>query len=148
MPNIDLNRTVETTKRLGRGAGSGRGKTSGRGMNGQKSRAGASTRFFEGGQTKFALRLPKARGFKSPKKRETLSVSTDVVNKLFADKKEKVSLGLVLERLGFQKKGKIKFGGLKIIKGRNPLKESILIEEDVKSSRSLKLENSPNEQSN
>lgn len=54
--------------RLGRGAGSGKGKTSGRGHKGQKSRSGYNLpRRFEGGQTSFIQRVPKARGFKSLK---------------------------------------------------------------------------------
>lgn len=53
-------------KRLGRGIGSGRGKTAGRGTKGQNSRSGGGVPVgFEGGQTKLARRLPKARGFKA-----------------------------------------------------------------------------------
>lgn len=51
-------------RRLGRGYGSGRGKTAGRGTKGQKARAGGKVPpWFEGGQTRLAKRLPKARGF-------------------------------------------------------------------------------------
>ncbi|UAT42984.1 50S ribosomal protein L15 [Anaplasmataceae bacterium AB001_6] len=53
---------VDSTKRLGRGRSSGLGKTSGRGHKGQKSRAGYSSRFFEGGQMNFIKSVPK-RGF-------------------------------------------------------------------------------------
>ncbi len=54
-------------RRLGRGYGSGRGKTSGRGTKGQKARAGGNVPpWFEGGQTRLAKRLPKARGFVNP----------------------------------------------------------------------------------
>ncbi len=48
--------------RRGRGIGSGKGKTSGRGHKGQKSRAGASIKGFEGGQMPLYRRVPK-RGF-------------------------------------------------------------------------------------
>ena len=51
-------------RRLGRGIGSGRGKTAGRGHKGQKSRAGAAIKGFEGGQMPLYRRLPK-RGFKN-----------------------------------------------------------------------------------
>jgi large subunit ribosomal protein L15 len=51
-------------RRLGRGYGSGRGKTAGRGTKGQKARSGGKVPpWFEGGQTRLAKRLPKARGF-------------------------------------------------------------------------------------
>ena len=51
-----------TSKRLGRGIGSGKGKTAGRGHKGQKSRAGATIKGFEGGQMPLYRRVPK-RGF-------------------------------------------------------------------------------------
>lgn len=55
-----------TKKRLGRGIGSGTGKTAGRGTKGQNARSGGRRKpGFEGGQTKLAQRLPKARGFKA-----------------------------------------------------------------------------------
>ncbi|MEC8174988.1 MAG: 50S ribosomal protein L15, partial [Pseudomonadota bacterium] len=38
------------SKRVGRGIGTGKGKTAGRGHKGQKSRAGAAIKGFEGGQ--------------------------------------------------------------------------------------------------
>ena len=49
-------------KRVGRGIGSGKGKTAGRGHKGQKSRAGAAIKGFEGGQMPLYRRVPK-RGF-------------------------------------------------------------------------------------
>ena len=52
----------QTRKRVGRGIGSGKGKTSGRGHKGQKSRAGATIKGFEGGQMPLYRRVPK-RGF-------------------------------------------------------------------------------------
>lgn len=52
-------------KRVGRGISAGGGKTAGRGTKGQKARTGKKLKpGFEGGQTKLAMRLPKARGFK------------------------------------------------------------------------------------
>ncbi|HEX6123674.1 MAG TPA: 50S ribosomal protein L15 [Ktedonobacterales bacterium] len=54
-------------KRLGRGHGSGHVKTSGRGQKGQKARTGSSIpAHFEGGQTRFAVRMPYLGGFKNP----------------------------------------------------------------------------------
>lgn len=55
----------KSIRRLGRGISAGQGKTAGRGTKGQKSRTGSKFKpGFEGGQTKLAMRLPKARGFK------------------------------------------------------------------------------------
>lgn len=60
------NSLTASKKRLGRGIGSGTGKTAGRGTKGQNARSGGRRKpGFEGGQTKLAQRLPKARGFKA-----------------------------------------------------------------------------------
>jgi large subunit ribosomal protein L15 len=57
--------------RVGRGHGSGHVKTSGRGQKGQKARTGASIpAYFEGGQTRFAVRMPYLGGFKNPFRKE------------------------------------------------------------------------------
>lgn len=54
----------KSAKRVGRGISAGGGKTAGRGTKGQNSRTGNKFKpGFEGGQTKLAMRLPKARGF-------------------------------------------------------------------------------------
>lgn len=56
--------TKVARKRVGRGIAAGGGKTAGRGTKGQKARSGKKIKpGFEGGQTKLAMRLPKARGF-------------------------------------------------------------------------------------
>ncbi|MBF6589022.1 MAG: 50S ribosomal protein L15 [Ktedonobacterales bacterium] len=58
-------------KRVGRGHGSGHVKTSGRGQKGQKARTGSSIpAYFEGGQTRFAVRMPYLGGFKNPFRKE------------------------------------------------------------------------------
>jgi len=101
--------------RVGRGNGSGHGKTSTRGMNGQKSRAGSSTTFFEGGQTKLINRLPKARGFKSISKK-FLTVTSDFIEKNFKPG-EKITKDLIVEKLGLSKTDLLKIKGIKIIKG-------------------------------
>ena len=59
--------SVQTRKRVGRGAGSGLGKTSGKGHKGQNARSGGGVRVgFEGGQLPLFRRLPK-RGFSNAK---------------------------------------------------------------------------------
>ncbi len=63
-------------KRVGRGHGSGHVKTSGRGQKGQKARTGASIpAYFEGGQTRFAVRMPYLGGFKNPFRKEYVVVN-------------------------------------------------------------------------
>jgi large subunit ribosomal protein L15 len=63
-------------KRVGRGHGSGHVKTSGRGQKGQKARTGASIpAYFEGGQTRFAVRMPYLGGFKNPFRKEYIIVN-------------------------------------------------------------------------
>jgi large subunit ribosomal protein L15 len=63
-------------KRVGRGHGSGHVKTSGRGQKGQKARAGSSIpAHFEGGQTRFATRMPYLGGFKNPFRKEYIVVN-------------------------------------------------------------------------
>lgn len=58
--------TKTSRRRVGRGISAGGGKTAGRGTKGQKARTGKKIKpGFEGGQTKLAMRLPKARGFTS-----------------------------------------------------------------------------------
>ena len=61
-------------KRVGRGIGSGKGKTSGRGHKGQKSRAGATIKGFEGGQMPLYRRVPK-RGFKNIFRKEFVELN-------------------------------------------------------------------------
>lgn len=70
--------SYKSKKRLGRGIGSGRGKTATRGTKGQNSRTGGGVKpGFEGGQTKFSMRLPKARGFKARNSINYQIVTTD-----------------------------------------------------------------------
>jgi large subunit ribosomal protein L15 len=66
----------QARKRLGRGIGSGKGKTAGRGHKGQRARAGAATRTFEGGQMPIYRRLPK-RGFTNLFRKEYVPVNLD-----------------------------------------------------------------------
>lgn len=68
-------------KRVGRGHGSGHVKTSGRGQKGQKARTGSSIpAFFEGGQTRFAVRMPYLGGFKNPFRKEYIVVNLHDLN--------------------------------------------------------------------
>jgi large subunit ribosomal protein L15 len=92
-------KTVKSTKRLGRGRSSGKGKTSGRGMNGQKSRTGASTKFFEGGQTKLVMRLPKIKGFKSKTTQRSLTVTAKKLTEIF-EPGSKINVSMVIEKIG------------------------------------------------
>lgn len=63
-------------KRVGRGHGSGHVKTSGRGQKGQKARTGASIpAYFEGGQSRFATRMPYLGGFKNLFRKEYIVVN-------------------------------------------------------------------------
>jgi large subunit ribosomal protein L15 len=70
-------------KRVGRGISAGGGKTAGRGTKGQKARTGKKIKpGFEGGQTKLAMRLPKARGFTRIAKQVYTEVTIDQLEKL------------------------------------------------------------------
>lgn len=61
-------------KRVGRGEGSGHGKTSTKGHHGQKSRTGGRPKpQYIGGQTPFALRIPK-RGFNNARFRREYAI--------------------------------------------------------------------------
>ncbi len=55
-------------KRIGRGEGSGRGGSSGRGTKGTRAR-GEVHMFFEGGQMPLIRRVPKLKGFTSPRRK-------------------------------------------------------------------------------
>ena len=68
--------------RVGRGRSSGKGKTSGRGHKGQYARSGHKHKAgFEGGQMRFARRLPK-RGFTDPVRRVLVPVNVGVLERL------------------------------------------------------------------
>ena len=131
MNNWSPSKIVKKTKRFGRGKSSGRGKTAGRGMSGQKSRTGENTGYFEGGQTKLGLRLPKARGFKSKKRTDELVITSDKLNQLFA-KNKVVGKAEILEKLGPKAKNIKK---VKIIKGKTEL--NVTLKDDVLTSRSI-----------
>jgi large subunit ribosomal protein L15 len=64
-------------KRLGRGYGSGKGgHTVGRGTKGQKAREGRGAPMgFEGGQVPLFKRLPQIGGFRSPRRRDILTIN-------------------------------------------------------------------------
>lgn len=132
---IRVEKVVKNTKRVGRGRSSGKGKTSGRGMNGQKSRNGSSTIFFEGGQTKLIQRLPKAGGFKSRRKSDTLVLTTTKINSLYKEG-ESVNLKSVLKKLKLSEKASEKYRNLKVIKSQE-LKAKVSFDELVKLSKSL-----------
>lgn len=64
---LDMQKKQSKT-RVGRGISAGKGKTAGRGTKGQKARTGKKLRAgFEGGQNPLMMRIPKLKGFKSPR---------------------------------------------------------------------------------
>lgn len=78
--------SVQTRRRVGRGAGSGLGGTSTRGHKGAKARSGYKNKIgFEGGQMPLQRRLPKF-GFKNINHVEYKAVNIDDVQKLAAEK--------------------------------------------------------------
>lgn len=80
-------------KRVGRGISAGGGKTAGRGTKGQKARTGKKIKLgFEGGQTKLAMRLPKARGFWRARKVRYIEVSTQQLQAIGVDKLDNLAL--------------------------------------------------------
>ncbi len=121
--------------RVGRGMSSGHGKTSTRGMNGQKSRTGSSTKFFEGGQTKLINRIPKARGFKSVTKKN-LTLTTDDIAKIFKSG-DIVSYDKITEKLRLRSTDLSRIKGFKIIKGKNTL-NNVSFSCDIILSKSIK----------
>jgi len=76
-------------KRVGRGNGSNRGTYAGRGQKGQTSRSGGKRRpGFEGGQTPFAQKMPKLRGFRNPNQLDFLAINVGDLEERFGDKTE------------------------------------------------------------
>ncbi|MEI6315697.1 MAG: 50S ribosomal protein L15 [Syntrophus sp. (in: bacteria)] len=89
-------------KRVGRGDGSGHGGTSCKGSKGQNARSGGGTRpGFEGGQMPMARRLPK-RGFRSPFRREIITVNllqlNDFPENSVIDAEALIQRGLIKKR--------------------------------------------------
>ena len=74
------------SKRVGRGIGSGKGKTAGRGHKGQKSRAGATVKGFEGGQMPLYRRVPK-RGFTNIFRKRYVEVNVGRLQQAIDNKK-------------------------------------------------------------
>lgn len=93
----------KSTKRIGRGISAGQGKTAGRGTKGQKARTGSKFKpGFEGGQTKLAMRLPKARGFKPLARVEYRIVNLSDIE----DLNKKTVDSIILEQAGIIRKSK------------------------------------------
>jgi large subunit ribosomal protein L15 len=83
-------KATPANRRRGRGIAAGLGKTAGRGTKGQNSRTGGGVKIgFEGGQTKFSMRLPKNRGFKAKNRTEYSVISTSSLEGL---KKSTISI--------------------------------------------------------
>ena len=72
------------SKRKGRGEGSGKGKTAGRGTKGSRAR-GEVHLFFEGGQMPLQRRLPKLKGFTSPRRKHYGAVNLEQLSELEGD---------------------------------------------------------------
>jgi large subunit ribosomal protein L15 len=65
--------------RKGRGISAGQGKTAGRGTKGQGSRKSGGVRpGFEGGQMPLYMRIPKLRGFRSPRQKASVVYTGDI----------------------------------------------------------------------
>ncbi len=80
------NALTHKRQRVGRGFGSGRGAKTGRGQKGQKSRTGATImKVFEGGQTPFIQKIPKAKGFKNHNRVEFQVVNLGDLEARFED---------------------------------------------------------------
>lgn len=110
----------KSIKRLGRGISGGQGKTAGRGTKGQNSRTGSKFKpGFEGGQTKLAMRLPKARGFKALNRTEYRVVNISDLE----DLGKKTVDAKVLEDAGVIRTGK---NPLKLL-GNGTIKSAVTI---------------------
>ncbi|MBT3864626.1 50S ribosomal protein L15 [Candidatus Peregrinibacteria bacterium] len=91
MPLTELSSKIKrpAKKRVGRGNGSGMGTYAGRGQKGQTSRSGGKRRpGFEGGQTPFAQKMPKLRGFKNPNHLDYLAINVGDLEEKFKGQKE------------------------------------------------------------
>ncbi len=98
-------------RRIGRGNASGRGTYSGRGIKGQRSRSGGKKGLKMKGFKQNLLRIPKLRGFKSPKpKKENINLSVLDIN--FRD--QDIITPKILEEKGLIKKSS---HGVKILSG-------------------------------
>jgi large subunit ribosomal protein L15 len=91
MPLTELSSKVKrpNRKRVGRGNGSGTGTYAGKGQKGQKARSGGKRRpGFEGGQTPFAQKMPKLRGFKNPNTVTYSAINVGDLEETFEGQKE------------------------------------------------------------
>jgi large subunit ribosomal protein L15 len=99
-------KTTPPNRRRGRGIAAGLGKTSGRGTKGQNSRTGGGVKVgFEGGQTKFSMRLPKNKGFNAKNPTKYSIISTSVLSNL---KKTSISSQDIVDAGLARKSSKIK----------------------------------------
>lgn len=125
MDKLKINGNKRTKKiRIGRGPGSGMGKTSARGEKGQKSRSGAGKPpWFEGGQQRFAQRVPKS-GFKNFTKEKFEIVNLDFLN-------EKFEAGAVVDKAVLYEKGYIasKLKMLKVL-GTGDVSKALTVKAD------------------
>lgn len=122
----NLEKTVKTRKRVGRGGS--RGGTSGRGHKGQKSRPGAGSKIkdsFEGGQMPLARRIPR-RGFNNFAKSDIQVVNLVDLENRFED-------GAIVDRTALLQSGLIKGRGAYKVKilGNGTLTKALTVKTDL-----------------
>jgi len=128
--------SVQTRKRVGRGAGSGLGKTSGKGHKGQNARSGGGVRpGFEGGQLPLFRRLPK-RGF-SNYEFKTRYATVNVEDLEIFDNDTTVTVELLKEK-GLIKK---ELDGVKVLGNGNLTKKLVVKANKFTGSAKTKIEN-------
>lgn len=102
---------TKPAKRVGRGIGSGKGVRCTKGNKGAKARAGGTKKIgFEGGQTPLYRRVPKFRGFKTMKPYESVTVTTQILDKHF-ENNDVVTIGALISKNLVNPK----FKGIKVV---------------------------------
>ncbi len=129
----DLRSNVKISKRrVGRGNGSGHGTFSGRGCKGQKARTGGLRRpGFEGGQTPYAMRMPKLKGFRNPRHIQYQVVNIDQLN-VFEDNSTVKKENLLAKNIISKKTMPVK------LLSRGEMKKTVSIEVDQASKEAIK----------
>jgi large subunit ribosomal protein L15 len=122
---------ASSRKRVGRGNAVGGGTTAGRGSKGQKARTGHKlSPAFEGGQTAFAQRIPKQRGFHQRRRVVFRVMNLEDLSKWAED--GKLTLNILREK-SFLKRPQDRF---KIL-GEGILKEAIEVEAHAASQNAI-----------
>lgn len=124
-------------KRVGRGIGSGKGKTAGRGHKGQKARAGAVIKGFEGGQMPLHRRLPK-RGFNSWRPTKYQVINTGDLQRI-VDAKKLEGKGTVTKKILYEVALIRKMSLPVKVLAKGELKVSLTLEADAVSEKAHEL---------